>query len=187
MILKGRFREDLWFRLNVFPILIPPLRERKADIPALLQHFIIKKTKELKLSHIPSMSPGSIDLLQKYEWPGNVRELENVVERAMILNPAGPLDFDFLATQEAKAAAGPDGTLEMITLDDVMARHIRLALSKTRGKIHGAGGAAQLLGINPNTLRNRMNKLGIAFGRKKKILMLLTIGVKKRKPPQELA
>ena len=96
-----------------------------------------------------------------------MRELENAVERAMILNPAGPLDFDFLTIQEVKAPAGPDSAMDMIPLDDVMARHIRLALSKARGKIHGAGGAAQLLGINPNTLRNHINKLGIAYGRKK--------------------
>jgi transcriptional regulator with PAS, ATPase and Fis domain len=81
MVKLHQFREDLWFRLNVFPIWIPPLRERKADIPALLQHFISLKARELKLPTIPTLSSGAIDPLMEYHWPGNVRELENVIER----------------------------------------------------------------------------------------------------------
>jgi transcriptional regulator with PAS, ATPase and Fis domain len=131
MVKSGRFREDLWYRLNVFPICIPPLRERKSDIPALLQHFINLKYMELKLPAIPTLSLGAIDLLVEYHWPGNVRELENVVERAMILNPTGPLTFEHLNLEQRN-------------------------------------GAAALLGINPSTLRNRMKKLGIDYGRKSK-------------------
>ena len=96
LVEDGKFREDLWFRLNVFPIWIPPLRERAVDIPALLQHFIHTKSKELKLPCIPELSPLAVDLLLDYHWPGNVRELQNIVERALILNPSGPLRFDHI-------------------------------------------------------------------------------------------
>ena len=93
MVKANQFREDLWFRLNVFPIWIPPLRNRRTDLPELLQHFISHKSKELKLPVIPVVSQGTVDLLMDYSWPGNVRELQNVVERALILNPSGPLTF----------------------------------------------------------------------------------------------
>ena len=167
MLKSGRFREDLWFRLNVFPIWIPPLRERKSDIPDLLQHFISLKAGELKLSTIPTLSPGAVDRMMEYEWPGNVRELENVIERALILNPTGPLTFEYLNLDQ------PGRTLELRgqgeetdNLDEAMTRHIHRILSKTKGKVHGSDGAAALLGINPSTLRNRMKKLGIDYGRK---------------------
>jgi hydrogenase-4 transcriptional activator len=91
MIQENRFREDLFFRLHVFPILIPPLRQRKADIPALVQHFLIKKTRELGFSKIPGLKPGALEHLGEYHWPGNGRELENMVERALILNRRGPI------------------------------------------------------------------------------------------------
>ena len=89
MVRAGRFREDLWFRLNVFPIEVPPLRDRKGDMPALLQHFIERKAGELKIGETPQLAPGAIDRLMAYDWPGNVRELENLVERAMILRHRG--------------------------------------------------------------------------------------------------
>jgi len=169
MVRNQLFREDLWFRLNVFPILIPPLRERRSDIPALLQHFISLKTRELKLPTIPSLSAGAIDLFMEYHWPGNVRELQNVIERALILNPSGPLTFEHLSLKH------PRKTLEMRehseetdTIDEVLSRHIRRVLSRTKGKVNGPDGAAALLGINPSTLRNRMKKLGIDYGRRSK-------------------
>ncbi|MCB0636245.1 MAG: sigma 54-interacting transcriptional regulator [Lewinella sp.] len=168
-MVKGRsFREDLWFRLNVFPIWIPPLRERKSDIPALLQHFVHQKSKELKLASLPAISPGAIDVLMDYHWPGNVRELQNIVERALILNPQGPLSFDRIVqpSREKNMPASPRPTTDK--LDEVIARHIKQVLSKTGGKIHGPDGAAALLGVNASTLRNRMNKLGIVYGRKVK-------------------
>ena len=84
MIASGRFREDLWFRLNVFPIMIPPLRQRKEDIPALAHYFIDRKSLVLKLAERPVLAPGAIDRLIAYDWPGNVRELENMIERALI-------------------------------------------------------------------------------------------------------
>jgi transcriptional regulator with GAF, ATPase, and Fis domain len=161
--------EDLWFRLNVFPILIPPLRERRSDVPALLQHFISLKTRELKLPIIPTLSAGAIDPLMEYHWPGNVRELQNVIERTLILNPSGPLTFEHLSFKH------PRKTLEMREhgeetdhIDKVLSRHIRRVLSRAKGKVNGPDGAAVLLGINPSTLRNRMRKLGIDYGRKSK-------------------
>ena len=91
------FREDLWFRLNVFPIVIPPLRARKSDIPALVDHFLGKKAESLKLPHIPELASGAMDQLLSYPWPSNVRELENVVERALILNKTGEISFELLS------------------------------------------------------------------------------------------
>ncbi len=164
MVKGGEFREDLWFRLNVFPIIIPPLRNRTSDIPALIQHFLSKKVRELKLNAVPKLEQGAMESIMNYTWPGNVRELENIVERELILNPAGPLTFDQLKVHGKesvnKAAMNISGEF---TLDEVMARHIQNILQQTNGKIHGPGGAADLLGINANTLRNRMSKLGIDY------------------------
>jgi formate hydrogenlyase transcriptional activator len=169
MVKLHQFREDLWFRINVFPIWIPPLRERKVDIPALLQHFISLKARELKLPAIPILSSGAIDPLMEYHWPGNVRELENVIERALILNPTGPLTFEHMNLGQPKETLELRGQREEIgNLDNVISRHIRRVLSKTKGKVNGPDGAAALLGVNPNTLRNRMKKLGIDYGRKSK-------------------
>ena len=167
MVIAREFREDLWFRLNVFPIYIPPLRSRKSDIQALVQHFIHKKVKELKLAHIPTLAFSAIDRLLAYDWPGNVRELENVVERALILDPNGPICFEnLLAIQPQKVETS---VFDSDDLDEVTRQHIRNVLIKVNGKIHGKDGAAELLGINASTLRNRMKKLGIDYGRKVKI------------------
>ncbi len=165
MVRAGRFREDLWFRLNVFPIAVPPLRARKTDIPALVQHFIERKAGELKIGETPRLAPGAIDLLLAYDWPGNVRELENLLERAMILHRGEPLRFDDLGTSARGKVAAPAPAPEeqALELDAVVARHIRRVLGMTGGKIHGPGGAGELLGVNPNTLRYRMRKLGIPF------------------------
>ncbi|MEJ2503185.1 MAG: sigma 54-interacting transcriptional regulator [Gemmatimonadota bacterium] len=162
---NGRFREDLWFRLNVFPVVIPPLRERLSDIPALVEHFLERKGRELNLGATPSLAAGAIEALMSYHWPGNVRELENVLERALILYRDEPLRFDDLG-RTLTAASGPgvaafDPTL--LDLDQVMAKHITRVLGMTGGKIHGPGGAGELLGVNPSTLRYRMEKLGIPF------------------------
>ncbi len=167
MVKENKFREDLWFRINVFPIRIPPLRERKSDIPALLQYFINKKSKELKLPGIPELAPSAIEPLLDYDWQGNVREFENVVERALILNPNGPISFENLNLAKILGnLSTPKIIDEMETLDAVTSRHIKEILAKTNGKINGKGGAAEILGINPNTLRNRMKKLGIPYGRR---------------------
>jgi transcriptional regulator with GAF, ATPase, and Fis domain len=170
MVKNDEFREDLWFRLNVFPIYVPPLRERTVDIPALIQHFINQKAKELKLASIPTIAPGAIDSAMSYRWPGNVRELQNVIERALILNPQGPLAFEGLATHTPHAAASADAPrLESYNLDETIAHHISRVLQITNGRINGPDGAARLLGVNPSTLRNRMKKLHIDYGRKSSV------------------
>ncbi|MHC4250326.1 MAG: sigma-54 interaction domain-containing protein [Planctomycetota bacterium] len=169
MVKAGSFREDLYFRLNVFPIVVPPLRERTSDIPVLVQHFMERKAKELKVGETPKLAPGEIDVLMAYDWPGNVRELENVIERALILHRGEPLRFDELAPslEGRAAAASPSSTTDQkpLDLDTVTAQHIKRVLEMTGGKVHGPGGAGELLGVNPNTLRYRMRKLGIRFGK----------------------
>jgi transcriptional regulator with GAF, ATPase, and Fis domain len=174
MVESGEFRDDLWYRLNVFPITIPPLRHRKADIPAFVHHFIDRKVRELNLRHRPVLSPGTIQRLQGYEWPGNVRELENAVERELIRSQAsGPgerLRFEDVGAPPAAACPPPEkasvsGEAAGFDLDEAMRRHILQVLEITHGKVQGAGGAAALLGLNPSTLRHRMRKLGIPFGR----------------------
>jgi transcriptional regulator with GAF, ATPase, and Fis domain len=166
------FREDLWFRLNVFPIRIPPVRERLNDIPELVNHFIFRKSKELKLHDPPVVARETIDPLMTYHWPGNVRELENVVERSLILHRGGLLKFESFNPTPNKYAelVSPDRNnisedAPTMELDRVVAAHIRRVLKITKGKLHGTGGAAELLKINPSTLRNRMDKLGISYTR----------------------
>ena len=170
MVKEERFREDLWFRLNVFPISVPPLRARKADIPALLRHFIVRKSRDLKIPASPIIEAGAIDLLMNYHWPGNVRELENVVERALILSGGAPLSFSRLLRLTDQGRDTPSGgeTDEPLSLNRAMARHIRRILDLAKGRIHGPGGAADLLEINPSTLRSKMEKLGIPYGRRRK-------------------
>ena len=167
MIQSGRFREDLWFRLNVFPVIIPPLRQRKEDIPALVNYFIERKSKTLKLKISPRLAVGAVERLMAYGWPGNVRELENVIERELILNRDGPLFFKQIVPTSPKATVSPEPDREdaIYDLDEIISRHIRKVLGKTNGRVHGKDGAAKLMGINPSTLRNRMNKLGIPYGR----------------------
>ena len=174
MVRRGQFREDLWFRLNVFPITIPPLRERLADIPSLLQHFIEKKAREMNFSQIPLPLPGTVEKLQTLPWHGNIRELENMVERAMILNLTAPdrsrLCFDGLEPDLPPAPAAPQPPREpdhltLLRLDQVMADHIRRVLEHTGGKIQGPDGAAAVLGLHPSTLRHRLKKLDIPYGR----------------------
>jgi transcriptional regulator with GAF, ATPase, and Fis domain len=170
MITQNRFREDLFYRLKVFPIVIPPLRERITDIPALVQYFIQKKARDMKLTTTPTLAYDAIDDLMAYHWPGNVRELENAVERALILSQGKPLTFDFVKTSQNKTAppviADTEG--EVLNLNLTIARQIRKALAASNGKVHGKGGTAELLGLNPGTLRHKMKKLGIPFGRKVK-------------------
>ncbi len=170
MIASRRFREDLWFRLNVFPIMIPPLRQRKEDIPALVHHFIEHKSKELKLGEKPALARGAIDKLIAYDWPGNVRELQNLIERALIQHRGGVLSFEGLLPPPSsggrEAVQNPTGNRPLLSLEELNARHISQALERAGGKINGPGGAAEILGIHPNTLRKRMNRLGIPYGRK---------------------
>jgi len=170
MVEQGDFRGDLYFRIKVFPLEVPPLRARKNDIPALVQHFIRKKSREMVRHTIPVLAPGAIDALMTYDWPGNVREVENAVERALILSDGKPLKFDgILGVQKsARGVVGPISHADAprVSLQEVEADHIRRVLETSGGRIEGQGGAAELLGLNPGTLRHRMRKLGIPFGRK---------------------
>jgi len=169
MVETKQFRQDLWFRLNVFPIVIPPLRERVEDIPALIKYFIEKKSRELNLPPPPGLSPGAVDRLLHYPWRGNVRELENVVERALILSKGTPLRFkelDIALTPENPFHSQATPTAEIPTLEELNIQHIRRVLQLTQGKINGPNGCAAILGIKPNTLRARMDKLGISYGKK---------------------
>ncbi len=169
-MVKGKlFRDDLWFRLNVFPIIIPPLRDRKEDIPALVSHFIEKKSKELQMPHLPKLVPGAMVPLMDYSWPGNVRELENVIERALILSKGRPLAFDHIVWPDDMNGHGKSEVRieDFPSLDHILSKHIRHALEVTKGKVHGPSGAAQLLSIHPSTLRHRMRKLRILSGRRK--------------------
>ena len=167
LVAERKFREDLLFRVNVFPIMIPPLRARKNDIPALMDHFIQKKSQELSIYPVPDLGSKAIDKLMNYDWPGNVRELENIVERELILSRKGPLtftDFDRRMPQN-KLASFPSEKDALLPLNEVIADHIYSILNKTGGRINGPNGAAKILDMHPNTLRNRMIKLGIPFGK----------------------
>jgi transcriptional regulator with GAF, ATPase, and Fis domain len=171
MIASGQFREDLWYRLNTFPIMIPPLRQRKEDIPALVHYFLERKSKDLMIHTLPVITTSDMERLKDYSWPGNVRELENLIERALIKNrgrkESEPLRFDHFTFSEKNGGIHelPAVDLNMLTLDEAMSQHIKRALQLSGGKISGYNGAAQLLGINPNTLRSRMRKMGIPFTR----------------------
>jgi len=171
MLAEGRFREDLYFRLNVFPIAIPPLRDRRADIPALVQHFMMKKGREMGLVEVPSLAPGAIDKLMGYSWPGNIRELQNAVERALILKKGNLIVFDGLgeAAGRAMPIMHPKGDPDINGLNQVISRYILQTLEATGGRVGGEKGAAKLLNMNPSTLRTKMKKLGIPFGRKRAV------------------
>jgi len=168
-VAQRQFRSDLHYRLNVFPITIPPLRERKEDIPALVHYFIAKKARELQINDRPEIMPGAMGRLTVYNWPGNVRELENIVERAMILKRNGPLTFDEIVEpqhiEEPTRIKLNDTSFQ--SLDEMTSSHVRQALSLCNNKIYGPRGAAHLLKINPSTLRHRMRKLGIVAKRQK--------------------
>lgn len=155
LVNEGRFRADLYYRLHVFPILLPPLRERLEDIPFLVRHFLEAYRVKLKRPDL-ELSPESLDRLTCYPWPGNVRELQNVIERAVILarSPVVTVDLQALTPD----ASLPEPTSHLV---DMERRHIFHVLEGTRWRIYGAQGAAAQLGMNPSTLRSRMKKLGL--------------------------
>ena len=154
----GRFREDLYSRLNVFPITIPPLRERKQDIPLLVNHFIAKFNKRTG-KKISTVANDTLNALQGYHWPGNVRELESVIERAVITSRGDKLQI--LEWFEIFRPDVEQSTPEVKTLADLERDHILEVLVKTAWRIEGNKGAAILLGLNPSTLRARIRKSGI--------------------------
>jgi transcriptional regulator with GAF, ATPase, and Fis domain len=157
-VADGRFRADLFYRLNVYPITVPPLRKRRDDIPQLVEHFISLIAPRIG-KHIDTIHRPLMKQMKAYDWPGNVRELRNVVERSIIISPNSTLEVpDELITkiQPVFAASG-----SAISLDEVQRRHIKAILEKTDDKIEGSQGAAKILQLKPSTLRHRMKKLGI--------------------------
>ena len=158
MILKKEFRRDLYYRLNVFPICIPPLRDRPDDIPLLVQHFVQETAQKMNKT-IDTISPGTMEALTQYGWPGNIRELENVIERAVILSPGCVLQVPL---QDLRSRIAPgDGNERSQILADVEREHIRSILQETKWVLSGPKGAATRLGLNRSTLCFRMKKLGI--------------------------
>jgi transcriptional regulator with GAF, ATPase, and Fis domain len=153
----GTFRADLFYRLNVFPIESPPLRERKGDIPLLVNFFLSRFGKKLG-KEVHGVSQKSMQSLVQYGWPGNIRELQNVIERAVVLAKAPIVQVD---DSMLRAEDAPGGATAIDTLETVERSHIIRALTQTAWVIHGKKGAAEILGINPSTLRSRMEKLGI--------------------------
>jgi formate hydrogenlyase transcriptional activator len=153
---EGRFREDLYYRLNVFPINIPPLRERKDDIPILVGHFVNKYNTKIG-RQVERISQEIMDRLMVYHWPGNVRELENVIERAIIISSGSILELGKLPFKENVDFDKSDA----ITLEESERAHILKVLELTHWRVSGEKGAAEILGINPQTLFSRMRKLGI--------------------------
>ncbi len=163
MVREGKFREDLWYRLNVLPIRIPPLRLRQEDIPSLVQYLVERKAQEMNLRYTPQVDSNSFERLKAYNWPGNVRELQNIVERALILSHGGRLRFPALNSvpKVLEDQNRIQSAADVMKMDQAIANHIRLVLEYTGGQIAGSGGAAKLLQINESTLRFRMKKLGI--------------------------
>ena len=152
---KGRFREDLYYRLNVFPIYNIPLRERREDIPILVKHFAQKYSEKIN-KEILEISPRSLNKLMAYDFLGNVRELENLVERAVILSKGKVLNFDFSLTKKTNIKSS-----KFLSMMEMQKKHIIDALERTNGKVSGQLGAAELLKMNDKTLTSRMRKLGV--------------------------
>jgi formate hydrogenlyase transcriptional activator len=159
MIEDGSFRSDLYYRLSVFPITIPPLRERANDIPALAQHFAKQCARRLGRA-VPAIPDTVMDALVRWKWPGNIRELQNVIERAVILSPGGTL---MLPSQDlrAKTSKATSSTKAAATLKDAERETILRALRESGGVIAGPDGAAARLGLRRTTLQSKMRKLGI--------------------------
>jgi formate hydrogenlyase transcriptional activator len=156
---KKEFREDLYYRLNVFPVKSPPLRERKDDIPLLVKHFCKKHEGKIGKS-VTTVTDSVIEALMAYDWPGNIRELENIIERALILSKDGVLDYGEWVpahTVSSNGTAKPSVT----KLEDVEKEHILAVLKQTNWRVSGEKGAAKILGLNATTLEARMKKLGI--------------------------
>jgi transcriptional regulator with GAF, ATPase, and Fis domain len=173
MVAEGQFREDLWYRLAIFPIVLPGLRERREDIPDLARHFAERAATRFGLYPVMP-TPADLELLAAYDWPGNIRELATVIDRAAILGDGkrlevttalGTATVPSAAAAARQAAAAAQAAAEIVPLDTAIERHIEAALAATAGRIEGPRGAARLLAVNPHTLRARMRKLGIDWTR----------------------
>lgn len=166
---EGRFRADLYYRLNVLPVSLPPLRQRRSDIPILTAFFMERFSRQMG-KQFTGITRETVDLLSQYDWPGNIRELQNVIERAVVLSPGPALKLgqDLLpaaASRTSSAEPVVNGLTEDCTLQELEIRHIRSVLNKVEWVIEGPSGAAQIVGLHPNTLRSRMKKLGIVRSR----------------------
>jgi formate hydrogenlyase transcriptional activator len=153
---EGRFRRDLFYRLNVFPITLPTLRQRRDDIPLLVRHLVDRLGHNLR-RRIDAIPEEVMETLRLHDWPGNIRELENVLQRALIVSRGGTLTLSDAWQPMFESSCGGGAA----TLTDVERRHIARVLGDVRWRIEGSGGAAQVLGLKPSTLRSRMLKLGI--------------------------
>lgn len=167
LVIEKKFREDLFYRISTFPIILPPLRERKEDIPEMARYFAEKSAKRFSLP-VAYPDEKDIDLLCQYSWPGNIREFASVIDRATILGNGKKLEIAQALglsniQQTTLISKNKNGTEEILTLDEYNKKYIEYVLQKTNGKIDGKDGCAELLGVNPNTLRARMRKLGIDF------------------------
>jgi formate hydrogenlyase transcriptional activator len=164
----GRFRADLFYRLNVFPLEVPPLRERRSDIPQLVMFFLSRFSKRFG-KKVDALSEETMDRLVNYQWPGNIRELQNVIERAVVVSQGPVLELDRDLTpvppdgSRSKADEGPAAGARsaLASLEEIERDHILTVLTRSGWVIEGPKGAAQILKLNPNTLRSRMEKLGI--------------------------
>jgi formate hydrogenlyase transcriptional activator len=161
MVKGNGFRSDLYYRLNVFPVLLPPLRARREDLPALVEHFVETYARRMgkQIEHVP---PETMAALSSYQWPGNIRELQNFIERSVILSSENVLDAPLASLKSATAVE----SLGPITLEDAERDHIRKTLEQTRWVVAGPNGAAARLGIKRSTLYFRMQKLGISRNKK---------------------
>ena len=161
MVKRGEFRSDLYYRLNVFPVPLPPLRARREDIPALVEHFVEVYTRQMgkQIEHIP---PETMSALVSYQWPGNIRELQNFIERSVIVSSGNVLHPPLASLQSTVEAE----SLAPITLEDAERDHIRKTLEQTRWVVSGPNGAAARLGVKRSTLYFRMQKLGISRAKK---------------------
>jgi len=169
LVRAGQFREDLYYRMSVFPIEVPPLRDRKDDIPILAEHFLESARKRFGRPGL-QLTARQLEQLRNYDWPGNVRELQNVIERAVIASRSGSLRLDLPDGAElgASAPATEESSLHQepaVIPDNEMSRRVRenmaAALKRSGGRIYGPGGAAELLGVRPSTLSTRVRKLGL--------------------------
>src|SRR5262249_42694946 len=179
-IREGKFREDLYYRLNVFPIALPPLRNREGDVPLLVQFLVTRFAARVGV-RIESVGKATMERLSRYSWPGNIRELENVLERAVILSNGPMLNIDpevfagvtadrsvgadpatLPGSQTALLASAGIGQPPLESLESITPSHILAALAESNSIVEGPRGAAEILGLHPNTLRGRMKKLGIA-------------------------
>ena len=157
MVEEGSFRSDLFYRLNVFPISTPPLRERKDDIPILARYFTERLAKRMRRP-VPQIPPNALEMLQDWNWPGNIRELENIIERAVILTTGPTLQ---VPEQDLRSKERPLAMASTATLRDMERETIVQALRDSRGVVGGPSGAAARLGLKRTTLQSMMQKLGI--------------------------